>query len=256
MAANIGDKLPISVQELKDRYFFGTIQILKDVTGRPPDDNFFEFYIRAATRQIESDLDLTLVPTDFEERFPYWPPDFQQYAYLSLNHTPLRSIKRIAIRWPTDDTNLVEFPATWYSFKKGSVLGRVQIVPHQNMLGSVMIYQGGTFLPLLQARGGYIPDLFHVEYSAGFDSIPEDILNAIGLMASIGPFDNAGDIIGGAGIASKSVSIPGISMSVSTTSSATSAGFGSRIISYREALKKLMPTLKNRYGRTMQMMVV
>lgn len=257
MAENIGDKLPISVQELKDRYFFGTIQILKDYQGKPPDDKFYEFYIRAATAQLQSDLDCTLVPTDYEERFPYWPPDFAAYCKFTLNHTPIREVKRVAIRWPNSPDNLVDFPKEWFSYKKGSVMGRLQIVPNQNMLSSVVIMQNGVFLPLLQ-RGGYIPDLFYVEYSAGFDlgEIPADILNCIGLMAAIGPFDNAGDIIGGAGIASKSVSIPGISMSVSTTSSATSAGFGSRIISYREALKKLLPTLKARYGRSMQFGVV
>lgn len=252
----MADKLVMSVAEFKRRYFHGTDHLLRDARGAVPTDDFWEFYLRAATQTISRELDIVLQPTRFEERYPYWPQDFAQYAYVSLSKTPLLKINRMSIRWPTDDTNLIDFPTEWLSYKKGSVLGRVQIVPHQNMLGSLLVVQGSTFLPLLRNRTGMIPDLWYVDYEAGMDEVPADILHAIGMTAAIGPFDVGGDLIAGAGIASKSVSIPGLSQSVSTTSSATNAGFGSRIISYQKTLARMMPQLKAAYGRSAQMVVI
>ena len=247
---------PVSVQDLKSRYFFGTEQILIDINGAAPDDAFWEFYVDMAVEAISNELDLTLVPQTFEQRFDFRPEDFCQWGYLKVPKSPLIDVEEVSIRWPNNSDNIIQFPADWLSWKKGGILGKIQIVPRQTMLAGMMIMQGTTFLPLL-SRGGALPDLFYVRWRAGFEQkLPADLLHAIGMTAAIGIFDNMGDIIGGAGIASKSVSIPGISMSVSTTSSPSFAGFGARIISYRDSLKKLMSEMKARYGRTLGMVVI
>ncbi len=78
--------------------------------------------------------------------------------------------------------------------------------------------------------------------------VPRDILQCLGWLASMLPLDTAGDLIAGAGIASFSVSLDGYSESVSTTSSATNAGYGARILSYQKQLKDAWPRLRARYG--------
>ena len=69
-----------------------------------------------------------------------------------------------------------------------------------------------------------------VSYKAGFKKgkIPYNIKNIIGLMASIGPLNVAGDLIAGAGIASKTISLDGLSQSVATCSKAMAASASMR----------------------------
>jgi hypothetical protein len=73
------------------------------------------------------------------------------------------------------------------------------------------------------------------------------LLDLGGKMASMYTLNTAGDLIVGAGIASKSASMGGISQSVSTTSSATNAGYGSRIIQYRQDISKDLPNVRRRF---------
>ena len=73
------------------------------------------------------------------------------------------------------------------------------------------------------------------------------LIKAISLLAAISPLDIAGDLIAGAGIANFSVGVDGLSQSIGTTSSATNAGYGARIISYQKQLKELMRILKAKY---------
>lgn len=80
-------------------------------------------------------------------------------------------------------------------------------------------------------------------------TVPADILQAIGLTAALLPLDVAGDLIAGAGIASTSVSVDGLSQSINTTSSATNSGYGARVLQFTKELKELVPRLKAQYQR-------
>ena len=76
---------------------------------------------------------------------------------------------------------------------------------------------------------------------------PSSIVKAILLIAALLPLDIAGDLLLGAGIASQSISVDGLSQSVASTASATSAGYGARAISFREQLKTTLSALKAEY---------
>ncbi len=76
---------------------------------------------------------------------------------------------------------------------------------------------------------------------------PSDLIGLGGKYASCYQLNVAGDLIAGAGIASRSASIDGVSTSVGTTSSATNSGYGSRIIQYRKDIDKELPLIKRRY---------
>jgi hypothetical protein len=81
-------------------------------------------------------------------------------------------------------------------------------------------------------------------------SVPPLIVKAILYTAAMLPLDTAGDLLAGAGIGQFSLSVDGLSQNIATTSSATSAGYGAKIISYREQLKTAMKTLKKKYKTT------
>ncbi len=67
------------------------------------------------------------------------------------------------------------------------------------------------------------------------------------MKAAIGPLNIAGDLIAGAGIANKSISLDGLSQSIGTTSSATNSGYGARILQYEKQMKHMLEGLRTHY---------
>ena len=67
------------------------------------------------------------------------------------------------------------------------------------------------------------------------------------MVASLNILNPAGDLIVGAGIASTSLSIGGLSQSINTTSSATNAGYGARIIQYQKDYEALLNNVRAKY---------
>jgi len=147
----------------------------------------------------------------------------------------------------------VQYPSTWFSIQKTSDVvrhRRISIVPNSNAGGAVdqnVVYAG--IYPQLGYYGhSSIPDYWTVQYATGFQEIPEDIKKIIAMKAAIPIFDQLGDLILGAGIASQSLGLDGLSQSISSTSSATNAGYGARIQSYQKTIKEAMPQLKKKYS--------
>jgi hypothetical protein len=97
--------------------------------------------------------------------------------------------------------------------------------------------------------GGQIPCYWSMEYITGFDTIPNDILHVIGMIASIQILATLSDMLmgnrqageSGAGIGwginSKSISIDGLSQSLS--SGASNGVFNARIKLYQQQLGDL-----------------
>lgn len=81
------------------------------------------------------------------------------------------------------------------------------------------------------------------------------IIDFVGLVASMLPLDTAGDLIIGAGISSQSLSMDGLSQSISTTSGVENSGYGARMISYRKRLEGVAKQLTRHY-RPINMFVV
>lgn len=79
--------------------------------------------------------------------------------------------------------------------------------------------------------------------------IPHTMTQAIGYMAALLPLHTAGDLIAGAGIASQSISLDGLSTSINTTSSATNSGYGARVIAYKKELDALLKNLSRQWMR-------
>jgi hypothetical protein len=172
------------------------------------------------------------------------------------------------------------FSKDWISLQRFE--GHINIVPGPAGSGTIAVGFHHLFFPWMhRSVNKWIPDVFRVAYTAGFglppegsygfqpgsepasisnpdpllDKFPDDIKDLVGKIASFGPLNIAGDLLGGAGIASQSISIDGLSQSFNTTSSATSAGYGARLIQYRQEIKDVVPTLQ-RYYHGVRAMVV
>lgn len=79
------------------------------------------------------------------------------------------------------------------------------------------------------------------------DTIPADIKEAVAIAAAIPVLAVAGDLILGAGIASMSTSVDGLSQSINSTQSAMYSGYSGRIEVLKTLLDKALESAKSHY---------
>jgi len=244
--------LAISPQELKDLFLFGVK--LTDDNGCPFPESMYEFYIRSAQEWLEMELGGISITERVitNEIHDYYMNDYISYNFLKLFRFPVTEVTDVSIQFPLS-SDILTFDPTWY--RAESVSGQVNLVPTHGTFSSILIGQAGGYLPLLN-QAFNIPAIMRVSYQVGFKkgAIPASIKEIIGMKAAMGPLNVAGDLIAGAGIASKSLNIDGLSQSISTTSSATNSGYGARILLYSKDIKDRLAIMRQ-YYRGIQMQV-
>jgi hypothetical protein len=238
---------PISPSELVSRYFFGIK--LVDQDGNPMSDESIQFYIDAAVEEFEGYLNLKLTKQVVQEDLHYSLADFHNWGYIPLSYPALKIHK---LEGYASGVRQVEYPVSWVSIKGSTVDSDVHrsayLVPGtgQVSISGSSVYAG--ILPHLGWKGANtIPNYWRIDYCTSFNKLPADISDAVGKLASLNIFHQLGDIILGAGIAQETLSLDGLSQSISTTSSATNAGYGARIHGYHNDLKVAVKRLKNKY---------
>lgn len=238
--------LALSPQQIRDKYFFGID--IKDQSGRFMPDEDIESWIRSSQRSIENELSLLLDKQMFEETKHFSRNDYNNFSYVRMSY-PIRCIYKV--EGYVGNTRQTKFPDEWISITSSdddrNLSRNFRIVPNGGSASDhATLYAG--LIPNLGYMGmTQIPNYWKIKYVTGFDNIPDDIVNAVGIMTAINIFHIMGDLIIGAGIASQSVGIDGLSQSISTTSSATNAGYGARIEGYVKQLKQMMPVLRDIY---------
>lgn len=241
-----------TIDELKAIYLTGVD--LTDDKGTPFPDEMFAHGIRTGIDRCEHELDVWAVPTKLVERYDFWRRDYENFMFIQLRSRPVISVEEVFIDYPSGET-VLNFPKEWFRVDRHA--GEFRAVPARGTFSQMLIGSGGGFLPTVMGGNEMIPDMIQVTYFAGFDlgvktsrnqhGIPTTIKDLIGKWACFGPLDVAGDLTGGAAIASKSLSIDGLSTSVNTTSSPMYAGYGARLNRFDEEIKKALPMLKKFY---------
>lgn len=239
----------LSVEELRTNFLFGVD--LTDDAGTPYPDSLFAFYIESAVSRVEADFDLILKPTVIpEEAHDFHKKDYDKYVLFQLDYRPIVEVQSVRLVLPTNVQVISYNPE---SFNIDYNAGTVEIVPGS---GQITLGQTGAFLPLVFGGQDYLPRAIRVNYTAGFSDrivrgrdgrIPGLIREYIGMLAAEGPLGIAGDLLGGAGIASQSISLDGLAQSFNTTSSATNSGYGARIIQYQKQRKEARTIIRRAF---------
>ena len=86
-----------------------------------------------------------------------------------------------------------------------------------------------------------MPEYWTVEYITGFDRLPSDLLNVIGMMAACMSLGVASDLILNPGVGNQSLSIDGLSQNITTKA------FKDRINQYLEHIKLTLSRLRTTY---------
>lgn len=242
--------LLISTRELKALYLYGVTIGAKDGTDFP--DSSLEFYIRSAQEQIERYLSIRFIKTLITQTQHYNRSEYiNQFPLIQVDFPINKSLTLVGL---LNKIEQIIYPSEWltqHTSSEGTFRRTLSVVPNgvSTVSGNQDVILLGTTANLGIQRFNTIPNYWTLQYETGFDidKIPYELINVVGMMAAIPAFDIAGDLILGAGIASQSLGIDGLSQSLSSTSSATNAGYGARIISYQKQSKDILTKLKSVY---------
>jgi hypothetical protein len=190
----------MSVEELKTNYLFG-LDLTND-EGTPYPDSLYEHFIISAVDKLETKLAMPIIPKTVEEAHDYYKEDYENYLWLSLDKYPVVDIESVKMTFPGDEV-AYDYPREWFQLEADS--GQLQLMPGSSSIGVAVMTSSSTWLPLLRRQSRFVPKMFRVKYTAGFEpgSVPPLIKDTIGKIASFGPLNIAGDLLGGAGIASQ-----------------------------------------------------
>lgn len=235
----------ITPDELKVRYLFGLD--LSDENGNELPRETIQHAINSAVSYLEHKLDIIIKPRDFLEKYDLKQKDYTNFNFLQLKKRPLRELKSLKAKLPSN-RELINYPPEWFTVEKES--SQIQLAPTEGTFSSMVVSQGGSFLPLLYGTRDYWPHLFEISYSAGFDNdcIPIIINEMIGMQAAIRLFEILGDIVLSPGLAGESVGLDGANTSKNTTASAMYSAFSARVTSYKDQMKDYISTVKSYYN--------
>ena len=234
-----------SIGEFIDTYFYGIPFPSLSFKGLLEDT--IQFYLDAATKQIEDRLGVQVVPKQYYERRDFNRSEFFQWGAIKVSY-PIMEV--LAVSGFIGTVRQITYPPEWitiYDDANEYYSKRISIVPiHASAEIDV-----GTLAGYAISRGYYgfdrVPEYWFVSYITGFNELPEDIRDAIGKYASLGVFNMLGDLVIGAGIANKTLSLDGFAETITTTSSAENAAYSARIRQYILELKTTIPLLEQKY---------
>ncbi len=235
----------LSIDDLKQRYLFGLN--LLDPLGNEMTDAMFQFWIAGAVSYFEKLTDIVVRPNIIlDEQHDYIKAnDASQPQMFKTNKVPVQSVQGVRLTLPYR-SGIQNLPKEWINLRPQT--GRITLYPVGQFTYPIGLLSG------MSPYGGYmlqdiIPGGWRVDYVAGFavGQVPVEIQETIGKLASFGPLNLAGDLIGGAGIASQSLGIDGLSQSINTTSSSMFSGYGARLKQYQGEIARSIGLIKATY---------
>lgn len=240
--------LLLSPTEMFSLYLYGIKIQAGDGTAFSTES--MRFYIQAAQQEIENFFNLKLVYQFIAlEKLTFYRADYWQSFPILFTNYPVN--KPISLTGRFNQLEQISYPTQWLTNTQnsyGQYKRRVSIVPTGTAVATANaeVILSGLTTQLGSQHFLMIPDYWDLQYITGFklDQIPMDLINLTGKLASFGPLGIAGDLILGAGIASQSLGVDGLSQLISSTSSATNAGYGARLVQYEREIKATIPRIK------------
>lgn len=245
---NGDDGLLLSPSELLEQYFHGIPICTAD--GRELTQETIRQKILEAQEAVENFLGIKLFRQQYIEKCDFVLQDWREWGFVRTTYQ-VRNVLNLQ-GW-LGGISQIDYPISWVSIQEASdeknLFRQIHLVPSgkaANIETSNIVAVGVTphagFLGLRN-----IPNYWNVTYCTGFNKVPRDIFGAIGKLASISLFAILGDILLGAGIASKSLSYDGLSESITTTQSAENSAYSARVRQYQGELKIDLKRMRDYY---------
>lgn len=237
--------LLLSAKELRENYLYN-IHLNNNILDNLSDDAI-NFHIADAQEQIENFLNIKLKKQIYVDNLHFLNDEWRTWGYMVTTY-PVSCA--LSLEGFLNTTKQVTYPREWLTVKKNGdeKLNHraLYIVPagSTTSISSSVIFAG--IVPQLGYLGSRsIPYYWTAVYTTGFDVIPQDILGAIGKLASIPLLLQAGEnALGRPGLTSTSISIDGLSQSIASQPGV----YGARVKAYMEDLNnRILPQMKSVY---------
>lgn len=244
------------------------INVVDPVTGKTLADSYYKRALNSAVASIEKKLDIKILPQKKVESKDFYPSDFKSYNYIRMRYRPVLQVEQFSMR--LNGQGVIQYPSGWW--KVNNLAGTISLMP--TLGASVPGYSpyganvGTNYLtgqaPImgLPTMSGTTtaPSLFQVGYIAGMLpqaregveeewEMPVDLQFLVLKQAAKDVLEQFGRLLIGAGIASRTLSIDGMSESITTTQSAMYGGAAADIIQLNEDIDNLMVGLKAKYAQ-------
>lgn len=211
-----------------------------DDAGTELADSVYANAIAAAQEHFTRETGVPLGTTDYVS-FTGERHDLTQDQdwFFVMHNGPVRAVSEVGFY--LGNTRVVEIPDGWVNLM--SAEGRqVQLVPSDGSWETISPVIAGWYRHPRRHFGQC-----HISYTAGYkdSDVPYSVKELIGMIAAIPLLIIFGDLILGAGIASMSISVDGMSQSINSTSSATNSGYGARIIELRKTIKERFTSFRD-----------
>ena len=220
----------------------------------------YENLIDGEGNEIERDIDDSDFTKDMDAKqlealyiresgYPFRVIAARHECFIKLRRRPVRDVLSAVFVDPFFSQTIMDLMP--YRVVKKGFSGICYFRPKQLRLATnnfAHVWQRYLYAPYANDR----QNIFLIDYESGYDNcmkVPDELRNVIGKIAACTLMNIYGD---GklAAIASRSVSLAGVSESLNTTLSATSSTFGARIIQYQKEIKEWFSQSAQKYSRT------
>ena len=242
-------QIGFSAEEFVENYLFG---IPLTIRGKAISEDMIQFHLNNVAEKIENLLQVKLTRQIITEQKDFNKDDWIHWSYVKASYPVVCGLRMVGFLGNVKQT---QFPSNWMSARRSNdeklYTRNIYMVPtygsQTNGNNSAVIY-GLTpslnwFAPY--SGKGQIPTYWTLEYITGFDKIPKDIVQVVYKLTAIqilsilndAMIGSAGDSSAGMGwgVTSKSITLDGLSQSVSSVASSYGI-FGSRIKQYGKEL--------------------
>lgn len=240
---------------LKSVYLRGLVGLFTDppvVQGAPPTpwpDELFWVFLSKGAERIKELANVIVAPERVLEVHDYRARDYVQMARLTLFKAPVHQVTSVKAVYPSTGVvagstqavnsdgsqTIFDFPLEWVRLYAD---GSLHLVPTQGSLSNIMLGRGGAYIPLVYGALEYLPQLWQIEYVAGFQNtkVPYIVADALFKIAAIEALTTLSDTLKPVGASSVSVSFDGISRNTQFESGRgrAAAVFASRIEAYQK----------------------
>ena len=250
----------IDYRFLIDNYLTAQEPLFRDRENRPFPASWWNTQLSAGFALVEGKCDICIIPRQIVEMQDYETWQISEFVLLQTERTPVQEVISIAGVFPSSvreghtmkawvsgtkavefadldrDQFAFEFPLNWIKMRDG---GQIQIVPTAGGINAAFLGVGGAFMPMVLGTGANIPNLWRVEYIAGFHNtdVPFMLLDAVMKAAAINCYTRLSELMRPPGVKSMSLETEGVKRTYAfEATKGVASVFSSSIAAYREDL--------------------
>jgi len=244
--------LVFSPSELLSLFIYSIPTNAKDGTDLSLDA--VRFQIEAAQKEIEDYLQIKFNNFLQTETLSYYSKDYYgKFPYFQTKYPVKKCYSLIGLLGAAEQ---IIYPVQWFKSHKdadGDFGKQFSLVPTgygTGVQGNADVIITGILRDIGLRSYGQIPDYWDTQYSTGYDynNAPQVLVNLVGKLAAIGVLTILGNMLNGMGVSSSSLSIDGLSQSISTPRSANSHLFSGVTNQYTKEVVETLKRIKFKYS--------